>query len=319
MSHVLFSLKPLLIITVLGLVVALIGAVAFAWLNPASKTIALATAALLGAAALFSLQLGLELRGSEESDLISVEFIIDRAKPEVMQDYSSVEGQNTTALRDSYEHYASEWLVENSPAVFEDPERLTRDFALAELLLFFTQEDSDWRFTTTGFTGSKVSMIFKSGSRYSSVTAQPFSEKSDYTEVAPADFLAALRKAGNTLAGYESPMFEHGARFPGGTTMILGDRSLTLSNRLGSLQFTILQPFGAGYSRYEPQSATRLFGIRIVNRQNALYSQHRDAAKQAAWRKRVMSGLHSWFEPRQPATSIAPTPTPSPSPSPTPQ
>jgi hypothetical protein len=80
-----FSLKPLLIITVLGLVAALIGAIGFAWSSPASKPIALTTAALLGAATLFLLQLRLELRGSEESDLISVEYVIDRAKPEVSQ------------------------------------------------------------------------------------------------------------------------------------------------------------------------------------------------------------------------------------------
>jgi hypothetical protein len=80
--------------------------------------------------------------------------------------------------------------------------------------------------------------------------------------------------------------------------MIVDDRSLTLSNRLGSLQFTIVSLSGAGFSSHETQLARRLFGIRIVNRQTALYSQHRDAAKQAAWRKRVISGLHSWFEPR---------------------
>jgi hypothetical protein len=46
----------------------------------------------------------------------------------------------------------------------------------------------------------------------------------------------------------------------------------------------------------EPRFEERLFGIGIVNRQTALYSQHRDAAKQATWRKRAVSGLHSWFE-----------------------
>jgi len=145
-----------------------------------------------------------------------------------------------------------------------------------------------------------------------SLREQPVSEKPDhYTEVGPADFLAALRKAGNALAGYESRTFPaRGARFPPGTTMTLGDRSLTLSNRFGSLQFTLSAASG-GVSVIpltnkaspilpdgKPQFETDLLGIRIVNRQTALYSQHRDAAKQAAWRKRVISGLRSWFEPR---------------------
>jgi hypothetical protein len=76
----------------------------------------------------------------------------------------------------------------------------------------------------------------------------------------------------------------------------------------GSLEFTIVPSVSAIslnpeanepspiLPNGEPQFETRLFGIRIINRQFGLYSQHRNAAKQAAWRNRVISGLHSWFE-----------------------
>jgi hypothetical protein len=97
-------------------------------------------------------------------------------------------------------------------------------------------------------------------------------------------------------------------RFPPHTTMILNDSSLTLSNPFGSLQFTLvpsgsisfMEPGRAGepptVANDEPRFETTVVGIRIVNRQSALYSQHRDAAKYAAWRKRVVNGLQSWFE-----------------------
>lgn len=139
-------------------------------------------------------------------------------------------------------------------------------------------------------------------------TVQPVSKKGDCTEVGPADFAAALRKADNALAAYE-PMFRgRPVCLPPHTTMTVTSSSLTLSNPFGSLEFTIvpgslahLEP-GTDNTpspvlpNGEPQFETRLFGIRVVNRQTALYSQHRDAEKQAEWRKRVISGLHSWFE-----------------------
>ena len=194
MSYALFPLKPLLILAGLGLAVALTAAVTFALSNPASKTIALATAALVGGAALFILQVLLELRASEESDFISVEFTVDRAKPVLRQWRYSTLGR--PAWRLPFEEDASAWLAKNSPATFSgDRERLTHDFALAEILLFFAREQFDWQVTKTTFAGSTFGRL---------VTTQPVSKKDDCTEIGPADFAAALRKASSALAGYES-------------------------------------------------------------------------------------------------------------------
>jgi hypothetical protein len=301
MSYALFPLKPLLILAALGLVVALTAAIAFALSSPASKTIALATAALFGAAALFILQLLLELRASKESDFVSVEFTVDRAKPVLRQWRYPVLGP---PWRLAYEEGASAWLAQNSPAAFSgDRERLTHDFALAEILLFFAREQFDWQLAKTSFTGSTFGRL---------VTTRPVSKKDDCTEVGPADFAAALRKAGSALAGYELLTFPgRPVCFPPDTTMILSDSSLTLSNPFGSLQFSLVPSGSLSHMKPgtdsaevptlpngEPQFETRLVGIRIINGQAALYSQHRDAAKQAAWRKRVISELHSWFEQR---------------------
>lgn len=299
MSYMWFPLKPLLIVAGLGLIVALGAAIGFAFQNPASKTIALATATLLGVAALFGLQLFLELRGSEEPDFVSVELTLDRAKPVLRQWRYSAHG-GSAAGRLTYEEGASAWLAQHSPTAFSgDRERLTYDLALAEILVFFARQQFDWQLATTSFKGSM----------FGQVTVQPVSKEGDCTQFGPADFAAALRKAGNAFAGYESLMFP-GRRvcLPPDTRMTVTSSSLTLSNPFGSLQFTLvpgslahLEPRtgnepSPSLPNGEPQFETRLFGIRVVNRQTALYSQHRDAEKQAAWRKRVISGLHSWFE-----------------------
>lgn len=314
MSYASFQPK-LWIIALVCLVIGSSAATAFAWSNTASKTIALATAALWGATCLFGLQLFLELRASEDSDFVSVEFTVDRAKPSVWGTREPVL-QGFANMRQFYEHGASEWLAKNSPKVFsEDRDRLTRHFALAEILLFFSWQEFDWRVATTPVVGSRLR----------SVTVLPALEKgNNCTEVRRPDFAAALGNAGNVLAGFdvtENPdttdkallFLRRPVCFPPGTEMILTDNSLTLSNPFGSLQFIIVPP-GPAVSlnpernerevqepspplpNGEPQFEMRIFGIRIVNRQNALYSQHRDAAKQATWRKRVISGLHSWFE-----------------------
>lgn len=290
-------IKPLLILALLGLGVGLTAAIVLAWSSPASKTIAISTATLFGAALLFLLQLAFELRASEESDFVSVELTVDRAQPLVRQWHHAGRG---APWRLGYEHDASEWLAKNSPKVFTgDRERLTHDFALAEVLLFFAREEFDWQLARTTFVGSTVG---------TQMMTQRVSQKNDCTEMSPASLAQALTRAGNVLAGHEISVVGGAVCFPPGTTMILNDSSLTLSNPFGSLAFVLVPSGGVSYMKPgtgggvpklpsgEAQLETRLVGIRITNRQAALYSQHRDAAKQAAWRKRVVAGLHSWFE-----------------------
>ena len=206
---------------------------------------------------------------------------------------------SSSVWRLHYEEDASKWLVQNAPTAFSgDREQLTYDFAVAEILLFFARAQFDWQLATTTFKGATFRMD----------TIEPVSKKDECTEFGPAEFAAALKKAGNALADYKSLMFpSRPVCFPPDTALIASRNSLTLSNPFGSLQFTIVP---GSLSQMEPENRIaevttlengeprfegRLFGIRIVNLQTALYSQHRDAAKQAAWRKRVISGLHSWF------------------------
>jgi|SRR5947209_3025734 len=199
-------LKPLLVLALVGLSVGLAAAIVFAWSSPASKTIAISAATLFGAALLFLLQLAFELRASEESDFVSLEFTVDRAQPLVRQWRHSASG---AGWRLEYEHDASEWLAKNSPTAFTgDRERLTHDFTLAEILLFFARQEFDWQLAKTTFVGSTFG---------TQVMTQRVSKKRDCTEMSPAKLAEALTRAGNVLAGYELWAVGGAVCFPPGT------------------------------------------------------------------------------------------------------
>ena len=68
MSYSLFPLKPLLIFALLGLGIALTAAIVLAWSNPASKTIAIATATLFGAAEKLLEAIGTHLDGMDRAE-----------------------------------------------------------------------------------------------------------------------------------------------------------------------------------------------------------------------------------------------------------
>jgi len=62
--------------------------------NLASRNIALATGALAGSVILLGIQLFFELRAEEQTDFITAEYTINRAKPEIRQwKYNTDQGQ----------------------------------------------------------------------------------------------------------------------------------------------------------------------------------------------------------------------------------
>ena len=111
------DLKALVVLAAAGLGVGLAAAIALAWSSPASKTLAISAATLLGAAVLFTLQLVFELRPTEDVDFLSVELTIDRGKPLIRQWRYSPEN---VSARLEYEHQVSGWLATNRPAAFDN-------------------------------------------------------------------------------------------------------------------------------------------------------------------------------------------------------
>ena len=289
-------LKVLLCLVAAGLAVGLAAAMTVAWSSPGSKTIAIATATLFGAALLFGLQLVFELRPLEERDFISVEYTIDRDIPRIRQWLFEL-GSATGRLH--YEHEVSDWLAKNRPAAFSDGERLMTDLALAEILLFFARKQYDWQLIPTRFVGRTFG---------TAEISERISKSNECTEFRPEDLGSVLSNGGNGLAEFRMWPIGGGICLPPHSAIVLRGRELTIANRFGALRFELVP--SAGVSHMKPKSGgevpqlsdgtaqfeTRVMGVRVTNTRSGLYSQHRDVAKYEVWRKNVVSGLHEWFE-----------------------
>jgi hypothetical protein len=297
-----------------GLGCGLVAAGLFAWYSSASKTIALSTGTLLAAAFLFALQMRFELRSAETKDLLSVHYTIDRATRSVRQ--ANFDTRDAVP-RLGYEGWASNWLVENSPKVFETEdgrERLVLDLAVAEILYFFAHEEFDWQAVRV-----RLGPL---------TTAGRGSRPGQCTEMTPANYAQLMRNDSNVLSGMPMSAVGGSTCFPPQSSIALKGRVLTISNPFGTLGF---EPFLSGSVSYikpgrttldadaltqladgKPQWETRVLGVRVTNQMGSLYSQHRDAAKYTDWRKRVVDSLANWFEhveePPGPRPLIAPTP-----------
>ena len=288
------SLKVLLWLAAVGLAIGLAAAITFAWSSPGSRTIAIATATLFGAALLFGLQVMFDLRPSEERGFISVEYTIDRGTPLIRQ--WAFENLNQ---RLHYELEASSWLATNQPEAFSNGERLTADITLAEILLFFAHKQPDWQLTTTRFVG-KTSGTLEITNRVS--------QSIECTELRPEDIETILSNSGNGLARFRMSVIGGSVCLPPNSTISLRGRELIIANQFGALHFDLVP--SAAVSRMKPGSGgevpqlsdgtaqfeTRIMGIRVTNTKSGLYSQHRDATKYDIWRKNVMTGLHEWFD-----------------------
>jgi hypothetical protein len=290
-------LKVLLALLTIGLTVGLTAALAFAWRSQESKTIAIATATLFGAALLFALQLRFELRSSEDHDLTSVEYTVDRAQPLIRQwIFEPVAGSSD---RLGYEHQVSEWLAKNHPDVFDDRERLTRDVALAEMLLFLAHKQFDWQLATTRLAGKTAGTF---------ISTAGLSKPDQCAEVRPEDIEKILTDAGNRLAGLKMSAIGGRVCLPPESTVTLRGSVLMIANPFGTLRFELMPIQNVSYMKPRSggevpmlkdggaQFETRVVGIQITNARHALYSQHRDVAKYDTWRKNVVAGLHEWFE-----------------------
>jgi len=98
-------------------------------------------------------QLRFELRSSNQSDFTSVEYTIDRAKPEIRQ--ALFQPMSSGIPRLGYEIGVSESLAKNHPEAFADGDRLVEELAVAEILFFFARDQYDWQLEPLGLSGKR--------------------------------------------------------------------------------------------------------------------------------------------------------------------
>ena len=116
--------------------------------NLGSRNIALATGALAGAVILLGIQLVFEFRADEQTDFITAEYTIDRAKPEIRQwKYESDQGR-----RLDKDVGASRTFATAHPGQFNgDRDKLTHDMVIFSLLAYFGVDQFDWQIKRVQF------------------------------------------------------------------------------------------------------------------------------------------------------------------------
>jgi len=142
----------------LGVAIVVITAIWLTKENAGSRNMVLATGALVGALALFAIELHFELKGSTSYDHITAEFTVDRSKPPNM----SLSYPPKTKMRGTEEVVASSWLSKSNPKALEqDLNKYARDLSICSLLYYLGMTEDDWhgkakygeahRFSLAGF------------------------------------------------------------------------------------------------------------------------------------------------------------------------
>jgi hypothetical protein len=270
----------------------------FAWQNPASRNLALATGTLVAAAMLFILQLRFELRADQNTDFITAEYTIDRAKPEIRQ---WAYGLDQAGQRLGPEIGASQRFAAAHPGQFDrDREKLTHDMVVFSLLAYLGVEQFDWQLKRTRFIGQSTGT-----QTFTLPTSKPH-ECTVFTKDQLRQMLLDVRNFfanGNVFFGAQSLCL------PPKSTLVVRAGGLTLANPFCEIAF-VLQPSGSvmftqpgtgslesptlpnGQSKFE----TRPTGISVVVRYSAIRAQHRDMGKYREWSKRLIVGAQNWFE-----------------------
>lgn len=252
--------------------------------------------ALAAAVILLGIQISFELHAEERTDLITAEYTIDRAKPEIRQwKYDLDQGQRLIRDLDGSGAFAAA-----HPGQFDgDREKLTRDMVIFSLLSYLGVEQTDWQMNRTQFVGQSMGTV---------TLTSLGSHADECTEVTRAQLRTLLLDAGNAFADGNMFFGYQALRLPPKSTIEVKAGSVVLQNPLCKISFVL--ELSGSVAFYEPGTGalvqptlpngelkleTRLTNIRVTVRCSAMKAQHRQMPKYQDWSKRVVSGAQSWF------------------------
>jgi hypothetical protein len=293
------SLKGALFVGITAVSIGLACLSFFVWNSLASRNLAFAFSALIGAVFLFGLQLLFELQSTSTTDFFSAELTLDRAGPRIRQWTYPPPSPKDPGLRLSYEEGASAYLATSDPVRFNgDGERLTHDMLVFSLASHLASEQSDWQQRRTVFQGRTAGAL---------ITRERVSKPDECTSFSESDIQSKLAEADNAFAkahiGVPGELC-----LPPKTTLTITASGLKIVTPFCSISFNLEPSRGVFYS--EPGTngmksgmtnglntfETRITGIRAVVRFDALRAQHKDMKKYEEWSTRLVDSTRIWFE-----------------------
>ncbi len=267
-----------------------------AWENAGSRNLALATGTLGAALILAVIQLAFELRGTQTSDFITVEYTIDRAVPSIrLWDYTPIAASQRMVL----ETMASDSFMASHPGQFDgDRAKLTRDMAIFSVLGYIVTEQFDWQMRRTRYQASVATLSQSAGA----------SKASECSKIAWTEIQRMLTDAGNAFAS--SPVYgQRDLCLPPQSAITVSGSSVILATPFCAISFAYEDSGSTMF--YQPRSnalirptlpngesslETRIAAFRVVTQYSAIRAQHYEMPRYQNWAKGFAEGAALWFQ-----------------------
>lgn len=281
--------------------------------NTGSRNLVFAAGALVGVIVTFWTYLYFELQGSIQYDHISLEYLIDRAKPEIALplNYYKPSDEFLRWLRDTnprrtIDTDASNWLSSNHKSEFDDLDRadqLASDFTIFSLVSFIEIQQSDWHIRRLVYRGITATASTWTG----------MSKPSDCSIVTREQIEASLAESHNVFAGASSSSSFRAEKIclPPASTIKIAPGLLVITNPICEISFRVSPPtlkklaepvYKPGKNPQplfngKPQYISMLLGIDVTTQFFRLRSNHRNVSRYRAWSSRIVNDARDWFRP----------------------
>ena len=293
-------------------IILIVAAVIVAYQNLGSRTIALATSALVGFVVTLVVQLWFELRPSTSEDQVSFAYTTDFQERQIRQwDYTKAAGDGktdalgpTAALvggsRIGFEVEAGKWLfAEHESAVKDRPDRVASDLAIFSLVAFFGHVERDWQMKYRRYNNPAMPHAMIGG----------ISSPDQCSVVTEQDLRRQLGTAGNLFAASPSRLALADICLPRGTSMRVGSNQIALRNRAFEIVFALEDTGQRGANHSLPlapmqrpklangtfQYDTRGLSFDVRTTFPALHAYDRNRPAYEAWSARLVEHLKAWF------------------------
>ena len=237
----------------------------FAYMNPGSRNISFAIAALFASIAMLVLNLLFDLQGSTMETMIPTQYTIDGRTPRIRQwIYPPYLGDRYTT-----ETKASTEAFQINPEMFnrENGEKLTHNMIIFSILSYFIFEQHDWQ--------TKKVMVAYSNHI---VTQMSFTSKPNSCTIVTYDELRkVLSDSGNIFGTFKWYSPFNAICLPPRTSISVTLSSVTVSNPFCEIAFDVQESGGfAGHQigRGDPGFWTWTTPIRVTTRYSRWRAQH---------------------------------------------
>jgi hypothetical protein len=268
--------------------------------NVGSKTFLLAAAALASALLVFCIQAYFELQPSETKTFITIEYTVDRAKPEIRQwDYGRNLGWRIHTETEASKVYtaAHPGDIDIGDENLSHIRKLMLDLAIVSTLSYLGNEQFDWQLKKIQYRGRSSGTM---------TWASPTSKPDECTELTSAAVREMLEHAGNSFATAQV-FLRPKMCLPPRTQVEVGRASIRIKTRLLWLDFNFDTPGGGDFRSPngdqhpvlkdgKPQFITSFVGLDVATKFSGVRSQSREMPKYKEWAARVVEGAQQWFE-----------------------